>query len=321
MPSMLEPCLYATVKMVRVDGVTDTQITFSSRSSADNYESFTVGLDQLLVDPPTDAPTPVALTPGAIGYLYLSRDGWTTKSASGAALYKAGDLNYVLFKWPLCRPYRLLAYLQVKPTKIVVEGTNLATGAPIAIDVLGVDAAPAQDLDWSAAAPIVVKLSGAAAAANGGQDFLMIWPKRIVVEGASLQKPHISASLDVLDVMFGDFTQHLTWSEPGAPIDLKLSTTGFGRFKVTPQPIVYLARGLRVTYPEAIAAECDQLKDVDEEDVREYVKAARRRANALAKQAGQKKGGKKPKPAAKGASRSRGPTPRALRPRAASSRS
>ena len=319
MPSMDWPCLFATVKMVRVDAVTDTQITFSSRSSTNSYESFTVGLDQLLVDPPTDAPTPVAMTPGAIGYLYLSRDGWKQQAASGATLYKAGEDSYVLFKWPLCRPYRLLAYLRVKPTRIVIDGINLATGTPISIDALGPLAAPGQDLDWRAAAPLVVKLTGTAAAANGGQDFMLIWPKQIVVDGASLQKPHISASIDILDVMFGDFTQHLTWSEPGAPIDLKLSTTGFGKFKVTPQPIVYFARGMHVTYPEAILAECVHLDDVAEEDVREYVKLARARAKSLARKAGRT--AKKAKPAGKAAAKSRAPAARAPRRGTAARRS
>ena len=82
-------CLYATVKKVRVDAVTSTELTFSSRSSANKYESFTVALGEILVAPPTDAPLPVDLSPGAVGYLYLSKDGWKTTAKSGATLYKA----------------------------------------------------------------------------------------------------------------------------------------------------------------------------------------------------------------------------------------
>lgn len=279
MPLLEAPqCLYATVKMVRIDNVTNEDLTFSTRSSADDYQSFTVSLDHVLFAPPTDSLEPAALEPGAIGPLYLSRGGWQVTGNRGGALYKAGDDNYVLFKYPICKPWRLLAYLRVTPTKITVKGVDLATTLPVVIDVLGADAAPAQDLDWTAAAPIVVRLSNAGAAANGGRDLVMVWPQQIIVEGASIKKPNSRAKVDVLDVANGDFVQRLKWSERGAPIDLRLSSTGFGLFKVTPAPIVQYASGFRVTYPEAILRECKHFEHVDDDDVRDFVQRATKRA-------------------------------------------
>ncbi|MEQ1735265.1 MAG: hypothetical protein ABL886_02400 [Rhodoglobus sp.] len=324
-PQPPEPptCLYGLVKMVRVNDVTDQEIRFSSRSSTDDYESFVVPLGEVLVDPPTDAPTAVPLTPGAIGYLYLSRDGWKAQSSTGATLYKAGDKDYVLLKWPLCRPYRLLGDLRVTPTKITVEGLNVATGTPVTIDLLGGDAGPAQDIDWRAAAPIIVKLSDAGAAANGDQPLLMVWPKRIVVNAASVKKKHISATLDVLDVQYGDFNQHLKWSERGAPIDLRLSTTGFGLFKVTPNAIAYYAAGLRVTYPEEIVRECGYLDNVNEPDVRDHIRRARERGATDAERVGGTPAPavKKPKTSATEALRSPASPSRGSRPRRGPGRS
>ena len=277
---MADDCKYALVLQARIDAVTATSVTFSSRSSKDELESFTVQLTEILQGPPTHAPLPVALTPGAIGNLYLSEDGWKQKAASGATLYKAGDKNVVLFKWPRCIPFRILDLLEVTPTKIWLEGTDTATKQPIKIDLLGADAAPAQSVNWRAAAPITVELSQAGSAANGGAKNVVVWPKKLEVTAASVRKPQVSATVDVLDVKFADFNQQFAWSQPKDPIALMLSTSGFNEFSVSPGPIVHLASGFPVAYPEDVARECELLTTADP-DVREICQRARARAAAL----------------------------------------
>lgn len=260
-----DPCRFALVLQVRVDAVDDAKKTlkFSSRSSTLELESFTVSLAEVLLAPPTHAPLPVPHTPGAIGNLYLSKQGWTATAASGATLYKAGDPSYVLFKWPRCIPFRTLDALRVTPSAIVLEGRNMATDKSITIDLLGPHAAPAQSIDWRAAAPLTIHLSDAGAQANGGEHVMSVWPKQLNVTCASLQKPHVSATIDVLDVFFADFNQRFAWSTPKTPIDLVLSVDGFDKLDVVPPSFIHLANGFPVSYPKEVAAECERMKSQD----------------------------------------------------------
>src|SRR5215510_5613646 len=113
---MADNCLYAIVQQATITEVTAKTVSFSTRSSTKDSEVFTVPMTEILADPPAQAPQPVALTAGATGNLYLSKDGWKVTASSGSTIYEAGNANIVLFKWPKCFPYRMIGELSVNPT-------------------------------------------------------------------------------------------------------------------------------------------------------------------------------------------------------------
>lgn len=237
-------CVFGIVP-VTIELVTKTSVTFRTRSaslSGDAKEcllrSFTVPMSEVYLDEIPGAPAGVPLMPGASGNLFLSRDAaFQTLSGDGFGIY---GIEHVVFKWPQCgaAPGRPVSRLAVLPRSIALHGQ--LGSQDIEIDLLGSDAAPAQDIHWTGASEIDVRLSasGAQRLAVGNAELTVhVWPTQLIVHGSPTFDPQVTGSVDVLDHELASATQHLCFATPGAVVELSLTDDGIGLFHVTPQAL------------------------------------------------------------------------------------
>jgi hypothetical protein len=229
-------CTHALVANVTIESVDETTVSFWTRSESRTGDPserlrrlFTVPVAELWTDPIPGQPAPVELTPGATGPLFLSRTGWKIAMADGFPVFGIANAD---FKFPDClgaepRHDRLT----VIPSELVIHGFVEGNAKPIQIDLLGPDAAEAQDVRWSGAETIEIKLTSNG---NGEISMVKVWPTRIVVRGSAASAPTTAGEVDLLDTELAGHEQHIQFAKRGAEISLVLTQDGFGAFHVVP---------------------------------------------------------------------------------------
>ena len=242
-------CNFGMVSSVTIRAIDATTVTFAARSSSptgttsDNLlRDFTVPLSEVYVAPINGAPTPVAMIPGASGPLFLSREGWKTTTTDGFRIYGA---DQTVFKWPDCAatPSPPLTLLSVVPESILVEGHVRGQAAFFELELLGPDAAEAQDVVWTGADFVDVQLTEAGARRLRVDTWaapVKIWPTRIVIKGSPSIDQAVSGEVDILDAELAAPMQHIRYARSGAPIALSLTQDGVNAFHVTPQAVAEL---------------------------------------------------------------------------------
>lgn len=231
-----ELCNYALVPQVTIESVDTQNVSFWTRSDSKTGDPnerlrrlFTVALSEVWTSPISGAPSPVAMKSGTSGPLYLSRAGWQTTTPDGYHILGAGT-DAVVFKYPAClasAPFQ--GDLVVVPSKLLVQGYPEGETELFQIDLLGPDAAEAQDLQWDGAEYLEIRL-----AADGEPETVKVWPTQIVVTGSARSAPMISGDVDLLDGSLAAHAQHIEFARRGTPISLVLTQNGFGAFHVVP---------------------------------------------------------------------------------------
>jgi len=241
-------CAFAVLQQVTIKQVDQTKVSFAARSaslSGDTNECllrvFTVPLSEVYTAPIPGAPPPVAMTPGATGNLFLSRAGWATTTPDGFGLFGALQAS---FKWPECAGVttRFATKLTVVPRSIVIRGHLQGQGEPrfFDLELLGPDAAESQDLVWTGAEFLEVRLTPQGARrllGHAPSSIAKIWPTRIVIQGSPAIDQAVSGEVDILDSEVAEGVQHLAFGRHGAPISLTLTQDGVNAFHVTPQAV------------------------------------------------------------------------------------
>jgi len=245
-----DPCHFGIVPQVKIEGVNDTDVSFSTRSasrSGDPHESllrtFTVPLTEVHAAPIAGALAPVAMTPGATGPLFLSRDGWATTSPEGFQIH-GGDR--AVFKLPLCAgaPQRLLSKLTVIPTSIAIRGHLEGETEFFDIELLGPDAAEPQRLVWTGADYLELRLTPRGARRlrlKTRGPTARLWPIWIKIQGSPAIDQAVSGEVDILNYEMADGVQEIAFTKQGAPITLSLTQDGVTAFHVTPQAVAELS--------------------------------------------------------------------------------
>lgn len=235
---------FALVGKVQIEKVDDRTVTFVTRSACKSgnrdeclRRTFTSPISEVWTQPIPGAPPPVAMRPGAVGNLYLSRAGLETRSPDGYQIYGVGT-PLVRIKYPdeaaISQP---LGELTITPSSIVVRGTLDGGREFHDIELLGPDAAEAQDLRWNGADHIQLRLTSRGAKRLGIADHAAtaeVWPTAITVSGAPASFPTAAGSIDILDSELAAQDQHLEYARHGAPISLSLTQDGFAAFHVVP---------------------------------------------------------------------------------------
>lgn len=244
-------CKFAIVQAT-IERVDDTMVTFTARGvsaagDADHFlrKTFTVPLAEVYTAPIDGAPTPVAMTPGAAGSLYLSRTGWGMRSSDGYNLFGS---DRVIFKYPKCAGIAtpVLTQLRVLPTSIVVRGQLEGDDALFDIELLGFEAATSQNVTWNSAELIQLRLTSKGARRLRGESsevVVRIWPTQIIVKGAPEIDPTLSGEVDILNVEMAGEHQCIVFEEPGSPVTLSLTQDGVTAFHVTPQLVAEMSPG------------------------------------------------------------------------------
>jgi hypothetical protein len=227
-------CNHAMVPQVTIESVDATTVSFWTRSgtrTGDPNERlrrlFKVARSELWTAPIPGQPPSVDLVPGATGPLYLSRAGWETTSQDGFQISGAANAQ---FKFPDCLGAGPMHdELSVIPHRLLVHGFVEGRPEPIQIDLLGADAAEAQDVRWNGAEVIEIQLNGV----NAGTT-LKLWPTQIIVHGSAAADPTSSGEVDLLDCELAGHAQHIHFIQRGSAISLVLTQDGFGAFHVVP---------------------------------------------------------------------------------------
>ena len=233
---------YAIVEQVRIERVDDKIVSFSTRARKSGLEddfprrTFTCSISEVWTAPITGAPPPVAMQPGAVGNLYLSRTGWATQTVDGYKIYSA--TGEPTFKYPdAAGAPRMVSLLSVIPSRIIVRGTLEGHTQVVEIDLLGADAAQAQDILWRGADAIELRLTERGAnhlRLHHGVTTVRLWPTKITVAGAPSVAPTVPGEVDVLNGELAAPVQHLQFAKHGAPVELALTQDGFAAFHVVP---------------------------------------------------------------------------------------
>ncbi len=245
-----DECHFAALQEVTIEAVSDTSVTFATRSaslSGDRNEclrrQFTVPLDEVLVTPIAGAPPPVPMTPGASGTLFLSRTGWQATTPDGFGIFGA---DQAVFKWPLCAAVttRFLCTLTVIPKSIIVRGHLRDDIAFHDIELLGPDAAESQDLVCNGTDYLELQLTARGTRRLGVRSRstrVQLWPTMIAIEGSPAIDQAVSGRVDILDSEMADVVQRVSFKQPGGPITLRLTQDGVNAFHVTPQAVAELS--------------------------------------------------------------------------------
>jgi len=243
---MGDPCNNAVISQVKIESVSDTEVTFSTRSESQTgnahdclLRSFTVPRAEVYTDAIPGAPPAVALAKGKRGPLYLSRAGWDVRSADG---YHIHGKRQALFKLPTCAAAttRLLTHVSVIPTSIMVHGHLEGATEFFDLELLGDEAAPAQAIQWTGADYLDVRLTSRGAQRLCGKPratTAKIWPIAIRVHGSPAIDQTVSGQVDILDLEMADGLQSLAYARPGQPIQLALTQDGVNAFHLTPQVV------------------------------------------------------------------------------------
>jgi len=244
-----DDCFAAAVEQVKIEEIDDKCVSFSTRSASPSgdpnerlLKTFTVPLTEVYCDPVSWATNQVELAKGKIGTLFLSRVGWDTKSSDGFQIY---GKEWALFKAPDCAASatRLLTRLAVVPESIVIRAHLEGEHELFEIDLLGPDAAESQQIRWSGADYISLRLSQRGARRLGLKARAMTvraWPVRLRVTGAPKIDPTVTGAVELLDARMADPVQELAFGRPGAPVELVLTQDGVSAFHVTPQLVAEL---------------------------------------------------------------------------------
>jgi hypothetical protein len=235
---------YAMVEKVQIEKVDDKNVTFATRSgtrSGDRDEclrrTFTCPVSEVWTHPITGAPAPVAMQPGAVGNLFLSGNGLQTANSDGYPIYGIGT-PLLRIKYPdEAAISQLGGELRVIPTSIVVHGTRDGGRSFFDVELLGPDAADAQDIAWNGAEHVALRLTARGAKRLHLPEHpatLEVWPTRITVTGAPASDPGDTGSIDILDTQLASQGQHVKFAHHGAPISLALTQLGFAVFHVVP---------------------------------------------------------------------------------------
>ncbi|HET7500324.1 MAG TPA: hypothetical protein VFK02_04950 [Kofleriaceae bacterium] len=185
------------------------------------------------------APESVKLHPGAIGPLYLSREGWNATSPDGFGIYGA---KFASIKFPQSAAIGAapLVRLTVIPTSIRITGHLAGASAFFDLELLGPDAADSQDLVWNSADYLDVRLTEQGARRlnlDPTSSTVKVWPVQIAIQGAPSIDPTTAGALDLLDGELAGSMQRLVFAKQGAPIVLALTQDGIDQFHVTPQAV------------------------------------------------------------------------------------
>jgi hypothetical protein len=232
------------VQQVTIESVDSQTVSFWTRSDSKTGDPnerlrrlFTVPLTEVWTAPIPGQPPAVELKPGASGPLYLSRTGWQTTTPDGFQISGAGT-DAVSFKFPECLgPGPFQDSLRVIPRELIVTGYPEGKQELFQIDLLGPEAAEAQDLEWNGAEYLEIRLAPAAAnGAPGGKPraVLKVWPTQIVVTGAAKSTPAVAGQVDLLDGELAGHVQRIQYDSRGTEISLVLTQDGFGAFHVIP---------------------------------------------------------------------------------------
>jgi hypothetical protein len=266
-PSLVEgPCTHALVQQVQVESYDNGKLTFLTRSNNNNLSPYSVPVSEILAQGPTGCPQSVSWrTAGAVGNLYLSRQGWESVANIDGGLF-GYKTEAVLFKFPTCLPFRGIEPLAVMPTSIKVTFLDEKSNTMMTLDAL-----PGSAIKWTGAAKITF------VTANGARTE---WPKRIDVAGASVQYADQSGVVDVLSCDLGDFTQVIDWKK-GEPVTLQLTENGFEAFNVIQEAIHQYAAGASVPYPGPLVDDLQMLGEHLPQALKNVLEAARKRAKDL----------------------------------------
>jgi len=233
---MEELCTHAMVPQVTIESVDEATVSFWTRSGSKTGDPnerlrrlFTVPLSELWTAPIPGRPLAVELKAGATGPLYLSRAGWDTTTADGFQIFGAAN---AVFKEPACLGApQLHDELAVIPSRLLVHGFVESQSEPIQIDLLGPEAAEAQDVQWNGAEFIEIRLI---TNGNGQGATVKLWPTQIVVHGCAASAPTSMGQVDLLDSELAGHTQRIQFEKRGTAISLVLTQDGFGAFHVIP---------------------------------------------------------------------------------------
>lgn len=229
-------CNHAMVPQVTIESVDETKVSFWTRSGSKTGDPnerlrrlFTVPVSELWMAPIPGQLPQVELKPGATGPLYLSRDGWETTSADGFQIFGAANAS---FKLPDCLGAGPTHdELTVIPRQLLVHGFVDGKPEPIQIDLLGPEAADAQDVQWNGAEFIEIRLM---VNGDGQSGSVRVWPTQIVVRGCAAATPTTMGEIDLLDTELAGHTQRIQFDRRGMAISLVLTQDGFGAFHVIP---------------------------------------------------------------------------------------
>jgi hypothetical protein len=231
------------VTIASADGQNVSFWTRSDSKTGDPSERrrrlFTVAVSEVWTAPIPGQPAPVTMKPGASGPMYLSRTGWQTTTSDGFPILGAGT-DAVVFKFPECLASgQLQASLVVIPSQLIVRGYEEGKDDLLQIDLLGPQAAEAQDLEWNGADYLEIRLAGDAANGSDGPNgaahsTMRLWPTEIVVTGCAKSAPMLSGQVDLLDGELAGHGQHIRFDRRGSEISLVLTQDGFGEFHVVP---------------------------------------------------------------------------------------
>lgn len=253
-----DPCHFGIVQQVKIEGLTDTDVSFTTRSasrSGDPHEclrrTFTVPRTEILATPVAGVARPVAMKRGAMGPLFLSRVGWKATTPDGFGIH---GRDQVAYKLPLCAaaPHQVLSKLAVVPTSITIRGHLEGETDFVDLELLGADAAASQRIVWGGADHIEVKLTARGARRVGRKPratSVNLWPIWIAIKGAPAIDPSVVGEVDILNNEMADGTQELVFAKPGAPVTLSLTQDGVNAFHVTAQAIAELSTGRRQAKP------------------------------------------------------------------------
>ncbi|MEO7734250.1 MAG: hypothetical protein ABIY55_25050 [Kofleriaceae bacterium] len=220
-------------------------LTFAARGASKSGDpdeallrTFTVALSDVYSGPTTKLPEPpVALKPGAVGALYLSREGWAVTSADGFQIF---DADKAIFKYPECAAMdeAICTTLTVVPTSILVHGHLEGESEIRHVELLGPDAAAAQNIEWTGAACIDLRLTEHGARhlhVKSRSTTVKFWPTRIKIQGSPSIDQTVLGEVDILNSELARCTQHVEFAKHGAPIALWLTQDGVNAFHVIPQ--------------------------------------------------------------------------------------
>lgn len=235
---------FGMVAQVKIEQVNDRTVTFTTRSASKSGNPdeclprrFTCSISEVYAHPIEGAPTPVAMTPGAMGPLYLSAVGWQTLSDDGYQIYGAGTPLERL-KYPdNGAALEFVGDLMVIPSSIVVHGMLQGGRTFVDFELLGPDATAAQHIAWNGVDRVVVHLTPRGARSLGlpaHTESAEIWPTTITVTGSPSNDPAVSGSVDILDSERGGQHQEFAFAVHGEPIRLSLTQRGFGAFHAIP---------------------------------------------------------------------------------------
>jgi hypothetical protein len=244
-------CNFGMVQHVTIKAVDATSVTFAARSASKSgnanenlLRDFTVPLADVYAKPIPGAPAlPVALVPGSTGALFLSRTGWATTTADGFGLF---DADKAVFKWPDCAAMSAppMTRLSVIPSSILLHGHVQGQASFFELELLGPEAADAQDLRWTGADFLDLRVTEAVAnrlRVEPRATCVKVWPTRLVVKGAPAIDQAVSGEVDLLDTELAEAMQHIAFARRGAPITLSLTQDGVNAFHVTPQAVAEFA--------------------------------------------------------------------------------